>query len=258
MVRHTSVGALSRAGVCLGRPSAQAHCWPRGTRRGIRILSTLALITVLSGCGTEVDKKVKALRKGSAEERATAARTLAGMGEEAQKKAIPHLILMLKDPEPKAVEAAIHALAVLGRESEEVRDALVDVAGYPDERVEQSLINALMSVNAKEDLATLCGKLLKSNSPAVRRNAAMALTSIGSEAAGATGPLISTLNDTKDPSEDNLNARMYAAIALGNIGLTAPTAITALQEAASKRDDPHDPDGYVKDAAKEALRKLLH
>jgi hypothetical protein len=182
---------------------------------------------------------VQALRSdGDASRRAKAAEAI---GEFLDGSGIPHVATSLvKDEAPVVRAAAARALDRLNHPgpSGELAQSLADA----DESVRIAALGAAMHVHGFNNIAAVA-RLTTDSSAVVRRHAAGALGQMRARDSVASLMTVLSPND-----ESDAGARAKAAHALGLIG--DASARDALMAAMS------DPDSFVRDAARIALRRL--
>jgi HEAT repeat protein len=159
-----------------------------------------------------------ALRHGSPTVRQRAASALAAVGPEAR-AATAELLRALKDDSPAVRAVAAHALGEVGGHPRRLVPALCEALGDTAEVRKQA---GLALVALGEDAVPALREALKSPSAARRREAALVLGSMGSDARAAAGDLALLLQDAQ-PS-----VRGAAAGALAGMGKDAQDAIPAL------------------------------
>jgi HEAT repeat protein len=158
--------------------------------------------------------------------------------------ALPKLIQRLEDSSPQVRKAAAHAIATFGTEGLMAAEGLSKLTDDSDVQVQSAALNALFGIGARAELVASCAKFLNSPIQEVRVLSARLLSESGPEAETVLPQLIEALKNA------DFNVRMYAARALGNMGIKAISAKPALQAAA------WDPNAYVREAVKEALSKI--
>jgi HEAT repeat protein len=171
----------------------------------------------------------------------TRARAAEALGEFLDGAGVAHVAKSLvTDSEPVVRAAAARALHRLNNPgpSGELAKALAD----SDENVRLSALSSAMRVHAFNDVAAVA-RLAFDASPAIRRHAAGALGKMR-----ARDSVTALIGLTSPAQESDARARASAAHALGLIG--DPSARDALMAAMS------DPDSFVRDAARIALRRL--
>jgi HEAT repeat protein len=221
--------------------------------------------------------------KNTPEVRSTAIRALGAMGWPGR-SAVPELIKLLESPQERksateVVGAYFYTIESLGRMGPIAREAVPalvkakGVAGLYDQAIDTALENIL--VPPPGTLFTLVAGL-RNNDPSVRMTAAKVLQAYPVDAA----LVLPLLRDSaaKDPDPDvkrvieealkivtkreverlvqllkdaDVNVRLLAARALGQLGKDAAPAEAALKQTAEKDSDPD-----VKSVAKRALEKI--
>jgi hypothetical protein len=164
------------------------------------------------------------------------------LGEFLTRAGVPHVArAATSDPAPEVRIAALRALQRLNTEGPagELGQAMAD----GDERVRLQAVQSAIKVNSFSGIPALVERL-SDESPAVRVRAAQVLGQM--KARDAVSTLIG-LSDAQN--EGNAEVRSAALAALGHIGdSTARSAVEAAVDA--------DPDGFVRNAARIALRQL--
>jgi hypothetical protein len=110
---------------------------------------------VMQSNGARADEALAAIgrhlnrEKHSLEIRTQAVQALAALGPRAKSR-IPHIIRMLDDPEPVAVDGACLALVRMGDSSDKITDALVSLLKHKDRLCVGSAITALANLKANK------------------------------------------------------------------------------------------------------------
>ncbi|HMI84806.1 MAG TPA: HEAT repeat domain-containing protein [Polyangiaceae bacterium] len=172
---------------------------------------------------------------------ATRARAAEAIGEFLDGAGVPHVASSLvTDAEPVVRAAAARALDRLNNPGP--NGELAKALGDGDENVRLSALGAAMHVHGFTDVASVA-RLAYDPSPVVRRHAAGALGHMR-----ARDSVTALIGLTSSEQESDARTRASAAHALGLIG--DASARDALMAAMS------DPDSFVRDAARIALRRL--
>ena len=191
------------------------------------------------GQGEVYSRTVQALQSNP--DPATRARAAEALGEFLDGAGVAHVAKSLvSDGEPvvrAAAARALHRLNTAGPNGE-----LAKALGDSDENVRLSALSAAMRVHAFNDVASVA-RLAYDDSPVIRRHAAGALGKMR-----ARDSVTALIGLTSAAQESDARTRASAAHALGLIG--DPSARDALMAAMS------DPDSFVRDAARIALRRL--
>lgn len=211
-----------------------------------------------------VDELIKQLKNTDSDLRREAAKKLAEMGTEA-KKAGPALVMAVKSDkdlfvrrfaaqalgevgaDPKTAVPALSAL--LKEDTKELTEAAIGALGKLGEPAVPALVQALKKKDAdpkKKEKGNKKGPATPNRSAFLRAKAAVALGEIGSAAKSAVPALIDALKDA--------SIRADVAIALGNIGSAAKEAVPALREAVAGKGNKKDK--AFKDAVNQAIKKI--
>jgi HEAT repeat protein len=158
----------------------------------VRVLSVAAIVLLAVGCsrkpaGPDIEGLIERLKETDEARRGRAATDLITIGE----PAVPALVALLSDPEPRYRRAAASTLWGLGRK-------------------------------AKAAVPQLAGALSDSD-PEVRGAAVLALYAMGPDARTAVPALIAAIRD------QDRNVRIWAIKALGAIGPEAEPARAAIE-----------------------------
>jgi len=191
---------------------------------------------------------VEWMESGDDVDRVRAARVLAEIGAES-KAAVPSLMKMLKAPDDETRLAAIRAIGAIGPAAGAAAATMTEMlAAKPSRPMREELIWALGKLGrASESAVPLIIEALRDKSDdswSLHNSAAIALGDIGPGAASAVGALIEVLHS------DHVGWR--AAEALGKIGADAKAAVPALVEA--MRDPALTPEARTNQA--EAIGKI--
>jgi hypothetical protein len=191
------------------------------------------------GQGEVYSRAVETLKTNP--EAATRARAAEALGEFLDSAGVPHVAnSLVSDGEPVVRAAAARALDRLNHPGP--NGELAKALGDSDENVRLSALGAATRVHGFTDVSAVA-RLAYDTSPVVRRHAAGALGQM--RAKDSVTALIGLLSPS---DESDAKTRASAAHALGLIG--DPSARDALMAALS------DPDSFVQDAARIALRRL--
>jgi HEAT repeat protein len=191
------------------------------------------------GTGEVYSRTVQALAANP--DPATRARAAEALGEFLDSAGVPHVAKSLvSDAEPVVRAAAARALDRLNTPGP--NGELAKALGDSDEGVRLSALSAAMHVHGFSDVASVA-RLAYDDSPVIRRHAAGALGKMR-----ARDSVTALVGLTSPAQESDARARASAAHALGLIA--DPSARDALMAAMS------DPDSFVRDAARIALRRL--
>ena len=223
--------------------SASATC------RHTSLLFVLFIALLLPGCGEKTSptvlKEIEALDSTSAKEREDALLHLADHKEKA-KQAGPKAVELLNDDSAGVRVAAIKLIATSRFDTAEALAAIAALAAEEkDEGVRSEALNALLGLEAHEEHAEVCAKLLGSKEEGVREVAALGLAEAKDKAVVAETEILTGLKDK------SAYVRMYCAMAIGNIGVDASDGAKKQLEALK-----NDKEEMVRDAVKEALGKL--
>lgn len=164
-----------------------------------------------------------ALQSSCATERLRAAKDLGRLGWLAR-EALPALVAVLNDSDPRVRESAAQAIGLMGPDA---LPTLVAMLGHGDKYVRRHAVWALAKLGplARPALADLC-QALKDTDPRTASGAAQALGSMGAEAADSVPALAEAMRGT------NIVLCRLASKALSQIGLPAlPTLIAHLHHA---------------------------
>jgi HEAT repeat protein len=187
---------------------------------------------------------MKDLKSGDPLKRESAILHITRMGVPGR-ASLPDLIKALEDPEANVRKAAAGAIGTLGKGDAAAAEALAALAKDAEWQVQIAAIEALRSMDEKEKMTTVCIAVIEGNSPEARLQAISPLSDVGPAAAPAVKALTKALQGSSD-----VNVKLYSALALGNIGTKAASALSALEEAASHSDE------NVSKAAKDAIQKI--
>jgi HEAT repeat protein len=195
-----------------------------------------------------VPQIVEWMESGDDVDRVRAARVLAKIGVES-KAAVQSLMKMLKAPDDETRLAAIRAIGAIGPAAGGAAATITELlAKKPSRQMREELVWALGKFGrASEPAVPLIIEALRDKSDdswTLHNSAAIALGDIGPGAASAVGALTEVLNS------DHVGWR--AAEALGNIGADAKAAVPALVEA--MRDPALTPEARTNQA--EAIGKI--
>jgi HEAT repeat protein len=157
-------------------------------------------------------------------------------------EACADLLPLLQDKKPAVRAATALALGAIGKSAKGALPVLMDLAEDKDASVRAAAASALgdASSDAGPAVSTLV-RLFRDPVPAVRLQAALAVVKIGPSAVNV---LINTVPN------DNLNMRVSAMYALGEIGAAARDAVPILL------DNVKDPQPVIRGAAAVAVGKI--
>ena len=191
------------------------------------------------GQGEVYSRTVQALQSNP--DATTRARAAEALGEFMDGAGVAHVAKSLvSDSEPVVRAAAARALHRLNNPGP--NGELAKALGDSDETVRLNALTSAMRVHGFSDVASVA-RLAYDDSPVVRRHAAGALGKMR-----ARDSVTALIGLTSAAQEGDARTRASAAHALGLIG--DPSARDALMAAMS------DPDSFVRDAARIALRRL--
>ena len=182
--------------------------------------------------------------------RQSAAWALSQLGDAAE-PAIPQLIQALSDRDARVRWAAATTLGNLGKNVEGAETAIVRTVHDRDADVQCAAIIALRSIEITDERATTCAlsDCLKAESSDVQAEALCTLTHLIPRFTETTKrDLVPRL--TKALTANNDEVRLATVVLLGDVGLAATPAFTALTRAA------HDLDEHVESAAIRTLNRL--
>lgn len=241
-VRALAARALGKAGNSAkpAVPSLLEAC--KSPDAPVRRAALGALVQIGPDAKSGLPVFTEALKDGDTETRKQAAAALGKLGVEA-KPAVSALAAVLKDTDKDVRRSAAVALGKVGTAAKEAVPALADVLRETDKDVLLDALDALAAIGP-DTKATAVGGLI-----ALFENRDAAVRTKAAEAAGkikaAVPRLITALSD------NNNDVRATAAIALGNLG---PDARSALKTLATHAQRDLSPDVQLKCA--EAVRKI--
>jgi HEAT repeat protein len=217
---------------------------------------TLVILMVTSAMGADVNDLVAKLKNKDSDVRRSAAKDLAGLGEEA-KPAVPALTKALSDKDLFVRRFAAEALGAIGPDAKSAVPALALAMNDGRKEMQLAAVDALgkigpASIKPLTNVVKDTGK-----DGVVRRKAAQGLAKIGLQARGAV-PTLATVLKTRvkgkgkgKANEDDIRADV--AITLGAIATPEDTvAIEALKSVIEGKQRNRE----LKKAATDALRKI--
>lgn len=228
LVRLSAVTALGKVQVKSDATVPTLAEVLKGKEDGIRREAAIALSQLGSPA---VPALTEALKDSRVEVRLNAALALGQMGSVA-KPAIPSLIQLSKDSNLAVQQQAIEALGQIGAEAQTAVPTMVQALQHPNWQIRASAAHALGQIGAPAESAiSALIAALNNQDAVVRQRATVALSKMGSVA------IPNLLNILKDQKQD-VQVRSESAYALGEMGMTAKSAIPTLIEVFQDENQP--------------------
>ena len=228
LVRFSAVSALGKV---QAKPDATVPALAevlKGKEDGIRREAAIALSQIGSPA---VPALTEALKDNRANVRLNAALALGRIGAVA-KPAIPPLIELSKAPNLAVQQQAIEALGQIGADAQTAVPVLVAALKHPNWQIRANSAHTLGEIGSPAESAIPALIIALNDLDAVvRQRATVALSKMGSV---AIPTLLNTLKDQKQ----NVQVRSASAYALGEMGMTAKSAIPALIEVFQDKNKP--------------------